>query len=193
VNARALTAVLALTALAACSGCGPGGASAGNTSSPSHGSQTSAASAANATHEYPSPPPPAETVPSAAPTPEQAIRRFTLAYINWNASRVAQDLSRLAQMTVGQARSEMQLEAARASGDYELRRGGIANRGSVESVAPAPIGRGTYVVVTLERTTASASANTEFAGLRPAWHVALATVAPVSGGGWVVSGWQPES
>jgi hypothetical protein len=50
---------------------------------------------------------------------------------------------------------------------------------------------GQYAVVTLERTTAS---NTNvYQGLRPAWHLALATVKRQPGGGWVVSAWQPES
>jgi hypothetical protein len=164
-------------------GCGPGQAPATPAASSIH--------AAQATHEYPSRRPPAESVPSAAASPERAIRSFTLAYINWNASGVARDLRRLAAASAGQARSEMQLEAARAAGDYELRRGGIANRGSVESIAPMAERRGTFVVVTLERTTASSSA--AYVGLRPAWHVALASVAPVAGGGWVVSAWQPES
>ena len=58
--------------------------------------------------------------------------------------------------------------------DYELQRGGIANSGTVEAVAPLPGRRDQYVVVTRERTTATDT--TAYQGLRPAWHVALATV-----------------
>jgi hypothetical protein len=45
--------------------------------------------------------------------------------------------------------------------------------------------------VTREQTTATAS--TAYQGLRPAWHLTLATVAEVAAGRWVVSSWQPES
>ena len=47
-----------------------------------------------------------------------------------------------------------------------------------------------YLVVTRELTTASNT--TAYDGLRPAWHVALATVARI-GGAWVVSDWKPQS
>jgi hypothetical protein len=47
------------------------------------------------------------------------------------------------------------------------------------------------VVVTLEST--SATNTTAYQGLRPAWHVALATVTEQQPGQWVVSGWQPEN
>ena len=100
-------------------------------------------------------------------------------------------MSELASAAVGQARSALQLAAAQTAGDYELKRGGIANSGTVEAVAPLPSSRNQYVVVTRESTTASASA--AYQGLRPAWHVAIATVARLQGGGWVLSGWQPQS
>ena len=75
----------------------------------------------------------------------------------------------LASASIGQARSAMQLAAAQTAGDYELRRGGIANSGTVEAVAPLPASRNQYVVVTRESTTATADA--AYQGLRPAWHV----------------------
>jgi hypothetical protein len=46
-------------------------------------------------------------------------------------------------------------------------------------------------VVTLEQTKASDSSAYE--GLAPAWHVTVATVQRQPGGGWLVSGWQPEN
>jgi hypothetical protein len=128
--------------------------------------------------------------PSTA-TPERAVRRFADAYINWTADTVARDMSRLAAASIGQARSALQLAAAQTAGDYELKRGGIANRGTVEAVAPLPASSDQYVVVTREQTTATAAA--AYQGLRPAWHVTIATVAVRGGGGWVLSGWQPES
>jgi hypothetical protein len=48
-----------------------------------------------------------------------------------------------------------------------------------------------YAVVTQERTTAT---NTDaYQGLRPAWHVTLATVTEVDGWLWTISGWEPEN
>ncbi len=77
----------------------------------------------------------------------------------------------------------MQLAAAQTASDYELQRGGIANQGTVEAVAPLRGSRDRYVVVTRELTTASAT--TAYQGLQPAWHVAVATVIrEPTGGGW---------
>ena len=120
-----------------------------------------------------------------------AIRSFAGAYINWNAQTVAADMRALAARSIGQARSAMQLAAAQTANDYELKRGGIANSGSVQAVAPL-IGSGArYVVVTRETTTATAT--DAYQGLRPAWHLTIATVTSAPGGGWVLTGWQPES
>ncbi len=97
----------------------------------------------------------------------------------------------LATISVGQARAAVALLASQSAQDYELRRGGIANSGTVRAVAPVRGAGHEYAVVTVERTTAT---NTSaYDGLRPAWHLALATVARVRGGGWAVSSWQPES
>lgn len=146
---------------------------------------------AQATHEYPSPAPAPERVAGRSPTAIVAISSFAGAYINWTAQTVAADMRSLAAQSVGQARSALELTAAQTAGDYELQRGGIANSGSVEAVAPLFGHRDQYVVVTRERTTATDT--TLYQGLRPAWHLALATVVQMSGDRWVLSGWQPES
>jgi hypothetical protein len=146
---------------------------------------------ARATHEYPSPPPPPQTATGPAASPANAVRAFASAYINWSARTVAGDMAALAAHSVGQARSAMTLAAAQTADDYELQRGGIANQGTVEAVAPLPRQRDQYVVVTLEST--SATNTTAYQGLKPAWHVALATVTEQTPGQWVVSGWQPEN
>jgi hypothetical protein len=127
--------------------------------------------------------------PAAAPA--AAVRAFAQAYINWNASSVSDDMAALARRSVGQARSAMQLAAAQTAQDYELQRGGVANQGRVEAVAALAGPPGQYVVVTRERTTATAT--TAYQGLAPAWHVAVATVSRLGAGRWVVSGWQPEN
>lgn len=172
-------ACLAVAALAL-SGCGGG----------TRTVERSKLATARATHEYPSPRPPREAVRRASPTAIEAVRAFASAYINWTADTVAPDMRALAARSVGQARSALELAAAQTSSDYELQRGGIANSGTVETVAPLPGARRQYVVVTRESTTAT---NTNaYDGLHPAWHVSLATVVRV-GDSWAVSGWQPES
>ncbi|HET6864711.1 MAG TPA: hypothetical protein VFH80_02270 [Solirubrobacteraceae bacterium] len=145
---------------------------------------------ARATHEYPSPPPPPQTAAGATRTAAQAVRAFATAYINWTAQTVAGDMASLAARSVGQARSAMTLAAAQTADDYELRRGGIANHGTVEAVAQRRGHRNQYLVVTLEST--SATNTTAYQGLKPAWHIALATVTEQSPGQWIVSAWQPE-
>ncbi|MBV9802410.1 MAG: hypothetical protein JO130_04445 [Solirubrobacterales bacterium] len=177
-------AAVALCAVA-CAACGADHHAAHARTAPSPLAQ------AQDTHEYPSPPPPRQTATGSAAAPASAIRAFATAYINWTAQTVAGDMRSLAARSVGQARSAMALAAAETAGDYELQRGGIANHGTVEAVAPLPDQAGRYVVVTCEST--SATNTTAYQGLRPAWHVALATVAEQRPGQWVLSGWQPES
>jgi hypothetical protein len=145
---------------------------------------------AQTTHEYPSPAPPRQRVlGGGSPSAVAAVRAFTTVYINWTAATVAREMLALALQSVGQARSATALAASQAARDYELRRGGISNRGTVEAVAP--LGGDRYVVVTREQTIASNPS--AYAGLRPAWHVTLATVSQVAPGRWAVSGWQPET
>lgn len=146
---------------------------------------------AQKTHEFPSPLPPAEKVASGSPSAIAAIRRFVTAYINWNSQTVSGDMRAQAARSVGQARAALQLAAAQTAGDYELKQGGIANSGTVEAIAPLPGHDDQYVVVTRETTTASNT--TLYQGLRPAWHVAVATVRELRPGLWVLSGWQPEN
>lgn len=178
---------IALLCAVVCAGCGAGH----KAPAPRRSAIARALAQARATHEYPSPAPARQTATTASAGPVEAIVAFVTAYINWDAQTVSGDLQALAAASVGQARSAMALAAAQTAGDYELQRGGIANHGTVEAVAPLPGQRDQYVVVTLETTTATDT--TAYEGLRPAWHVALATVTQLPGGGWALSGWQPES
>ena len=183
--------VLAASSMALC-GC----ASLDSPSSPGDSPSTPSGTPANVakaqtTHEYRTAPAPPQTARVGAQGAVAAVWRFATAYINWTARTVAADMRALAAQCIGQARSALQLAAAQTAGDYELRHGGISNSGSVEAVAPLSGARHRYVVVTRELTTATASA--AYQGLRPAWHVAIATVASMHGGRWVVSGWQPQS
>jgi hypothetical protein len=130
-------------------------------------------------------------------SPGATLRSFAQAYINWDSDDVARRLEALARVSVGQARSELELEAAETASDQELRRGGVGNAGTVAAIAPLPGGGGQYVVVTREQTTAT---NTSaYVGLGPEWHLTIATVTRVPVVGrrgarrWAVSYWQPES
>ena len=183
---RAIALTPCAMSVLVCAACG-----AGHAQSRHQSAAARALAQAQAAHEYPSPPPPRQTASSVSPSAVQAIAAFATAYINWDAQTVSGDLRTLAAASVGQARSAMILAAAGTAADYELQRGGIANHGTVEAVAPLAGQPDRYVVVTLESTTATAT--TAYQGLRPAWHVAVATVSALGAGRWVVSGWQPES
>ncbi|MGH3610827.1 MAG: hypothetical protein ACRDRD_22470 [Pseudonocardiaceae bacterium] len=151
---------------------------------------TAALTQAQRTHEYPSPPTRQRALGGLA-SPPLAVEAFANGYINWTAATVTGRMRGLAALSVGQARAAMTLAAAQTAQDYELRRGGIANSGTVEAIAPVRGQPERYAVVTRELTTASGT--DAYRGLRPSWHVALATVTSATGGGWVVSSWQPEN
>jgi hypothetical protein len=185
VTARRLVFVTATAACALMTGC----AVLGSASRPA--TPRSAIARAQTAHELAAPQASQTIASPGAATPEQAVRRFAGAYINWTAESVGRDMTELASTSIGQARSALQLAAAQTAGDYELKRGGIANSGTVEAVAPLTASPNQYVVVTRESTTATADA--AYQGLRPAWHVTIATVARLPSRGWVLSGWQPES
>jgi hypothetical protein len=185
----------ATTATSAAPGASPTPAASATSAAPAASARTAASDAAPAasatSNEVSSGPAPAQHPARTAPTPVQAIRVFATAYINWNASTVTADMQVLATVSVGQARSAMQLAAADTAQDYELRHGGIANSGTVEAVAPLAGARNEYVVVTRERT--SSTDTNAYQGLQPAWHLTIATVTRAGAGRWVISGWQPES
>jgi hypothetical protein len=208
---RALPAALVSIVLAAAvSACGAGaGGDAGSTRGTSTApgapttsaapttTPTSAAAAVTAklaqaqrTHEYPTPVP-HQRVIGGWRSAVQAVQVFATTYINWNAGSVAGRLQALAEVSIGQARSAMGLAASQVARDYELRRGGISNSGTVEAIAPMLGHAREYAVVTREQTTATQTG--AYRGIAPAWHLALATVTRISGGLWVLSAWQPEN
>jgi hypothetical protein len=145
---------------------------------------------AQRTHEIPTPAPSQQAL-GGWRSPVQAVQVFAAWYINWTADTVATHLRVLAQAGIGQARSAMTLAAGQVAHDSSLRLGGIANSGTVEAIASVTGESNVYAVVTRERTTAT---NTNaYQGLRPAWHLTLATVTRVYGRLWTISGWQPEN
>ena len=190
-------AVMAAVVAFAVAGCGPPLSGAPAPAAASGPAATSAPARAQATvaraqrtHEIPTPTP-SEKAPGGWRSPVQAVQVFAQWYINWTADTVATHLRVLAQAGVGQARSAMTLAAGQVGHDSALKLGGIANSGTVEAIAPVTGERNVYAVVTRERTTAT---NTNaYQGLRPAWHVTLATVTEVRGRLWTISGWQPEN
>ena len=190
------SAIIALAlGLAACAPLNTGGAgpSAAGDRAPTEPARVAQA---ERTHEYPAPLAPAhererERAQSASSDPAAAVRAFAAAYINWTAVTVTARLRALAALSVGQARAAMTLAASQTAADYELRGGGVANHGTVEAVVRLAGSSDRYAVLTRELTTATATA--AYRGLQPAWHVALATVTRVDGGGWALSGWQPEN
>jgi hypothetical protein len=189
---RAAIAVLIGASLPGCAALGaPSAGSSTASSSTTSGSAAEKIAQAQRTHEFPSPAPAPQAVSAGAATAVGAVRTFANAYINWDARTVVGRMRSLAGASVAQARAATQLAATQAARDYELRRGGIANSGSVEAVSELPGHAGRFVVVTREATRATATS--AYQGLRPAWHVALATVVRLDQGGWVLSGWQPES
>ncbi len=190
---KAGAAIVVSAAIAALTGCAAfGGGSDPRSSRAGHAGTAAKVAQANRTHEYPAAPTPRQTTSGGASTvAATAVRRFAAHYINWSAATVTRQMQTLALASIGQARSAMALAAAQSQNDYELRHGGIANQGVVEAVAPLPGRRNQFVVVTREQTTATDTS--AYAGLRPAWHVAIAGVTQVAPGQWVVSRWQPES
>ena len=157
----------------------------------SHSDAPTAAAIARArtTHELPTPAA-RPRVLGGWPSPGQAIREFATTYVNWSAATIAGRLRALEGVSVGQARALLAQTAGEVGRDTELRAGEIANSGTVEGIAPLRGRRYVYAVVTRERT--SAARDAAYDGLRPAWHVALATVTRI-GGLWVLSRWDPES
>lgn len=190
-GATGQTRARSASAEGASSPAGPGASSpAAVASTAAASAAASAAARADRTHELPTPAP-RPTVIGGWRSPVQAVEVFADTYINWTAATVSERLQALAEVSVGQARSAMRLAAGETARDYELRRGGIANQGVVEAIAPVRGSADQYAVVTRERTTASNTG--AYRGLEPAWHVSLATVTRIGGGLWVLSAWQPEN
>jgi hypothetical protein len=149
--------------------------------------------------------PPAErtgTIPAAAQTaedsvsragvahsPQLALRRYALTYVNWQASDLHKREQQLAAMSIGAAKLTAEQTTAARSGATALLASHVANSGQVVAIAPGEgPDAGRWVIVTEEHTTGTGG----YTGLPPAPHVTLAQVRHLDGG-WVVSAWNPAS
>jgi hypothetical protein len=121
-------------------------------------------------------------------SPEAALRRYALAYTNWQAATLVAHERRLAALAVGPARLAALQTAAALGGAGELVVHQVQNTGAVLSIAPGQgAARGRWVVVTQEQTTGTGA----YAGLPSSLHVTLARVVRLKGG-WVVDEWAPQ-
>jgi hypothetical protein len=123
-----------------------------------------------------------------AASPQQAVQRFAVGYINWSYTSLASDQARLAASAVGAARSAELQAQAQTGRDTPLRRGHIYNTGTVVAVSRVAGGPPSeWVIVTREQS----GGDQEYAGVGSSFHVTLATVQRVAGG-FAVSAWHPQ-
>jgi hypothetical protein len=122
-----------------------------------------------------------------AQSPQAALRRYALAYVNWRAMGLAAHERQLASLAIGPARLAAEQTAASQSAATTLAADHVENRGVVLAIAPGQgRARSRWVVVTDELTTGTGP----YAGLPSAVHVTLAQAARV-GSGWLVREWLP--
>jgi hypothetical protein len=161
-----------------------------NPDAPSSGRSTSTSSTPQSPGEPPAPAPPSAPRQSPAdvqPTPEKALTAFASLYVNWTYRTLSTNQRTLAGMSVGAARLSERQAATSSQADTTISRGHIFNRGQVVSIARDLSRASTWVIVTREQT----GGDSEYAGLKAAYHVTLAQLQSVPGG-WTVSQWLPQ-
>lgn len=129
------------------------------------------------------------TANSIAPSPQAALRRYALAYTNWNGTSLEAHERQLSTLAVGAARLAAEQTAASHGAAAELAANQVQDDGVVLAIAPGQgPARGQWIVVTQEQTTGTGF----YAGLPPTLHVTLASTRHLSDG-WVISGWTPRT
>jgi hypothetical protein len=124
-----------------------------------------------------------------ANSPQLALRRYALAYVNWHASGLQEREQQLVAMSIGAAKLMAEQTAAARSGAAALIASHVANSGQVIAIAPGEgPDAGHWIIITQEHTTGTGG----YAGLPPAPHVTLAQVRHLDGG-WLISAWNPAS
>jgi hypothetical protein len=126
---------------------------------------------------------------TAAASPQAVLRRYALAYINWQATSLPAHERALASLAIGPARLVAEQTAASQSATASLVAHHVENKGVVLAItAGQGPARGQWVVVTQEQTTGTGP----YAGLPPTPHVTFARAKRL-GRGWFVSEWSPGS
>jgi len=122
-------------------------------------------------------------------SPQAALARYALLYINWTAATVAADQRRLAAISLGQARAQALQATASLARDPELTKSAVSNTGTVVAISAGQgAAAGLWVLVTREQTTGQG----DYAGLPPTLHVIYAELTATANG-WVVTRWQPQN
>ena len=137
----------------------------------------------------PAPPSPSAQAPNGVQTtPEKALERFASVYVNWTYRTLSENQRTLATMSVGAARLAEQQAAAQSQADSTIAAGHISNSGQLVSIAREVSRPEQWVIVTREQT----GGDSEYAGLKAAYHVTLAQLQSVPGG-WAVSQWLAQN
>ena len=124
-----------------------------------------------------------------ASSPQEALRRYALAYVNWQASDLRGREQQLAATSIGAAKLTAEQTVASESATAALVANDVANTGQVAAITPGEgPDAGWWVIVTLEHTPGTGA----YAGLPTSPHVTLARVRHVKTG-WAVSSWNPRS
>jgi hypothetical protein len=120
-------------------------------------------------------------------SPERALRRYAVVYINWSAAQLTARERELADLSIGAARLTAQQTAAGTGLVSQLTEDHVSNRGDVVAISRAEgQAGGDWVVVTSEHTSGAGP----YAGLPAGFHVTLARVTHLRAG-WAVSSWRP--
>jgi len=123
------------------------------------------------------------------PSPRAAIRRYALAYTNWDARTLPAHERALASLAVGPARLADEQTAASQSRAKELAADHVRARGAILAIAVGTgQAHGQWVIVTAEQTTGTGP----YAGLPASPHLTLARTVQL-GSYWAVSEWNPQT
>ncbi len=130
-----------------------------------------------------------DLVAAGRPTPRSALARYAHRYVNWTASDVAAQETKLASISLGSARAQALQAAASYRNDTTLSKSDVANAGTVIAITRGEgIAAGDWVVVTREKTTGKG----DYQGLPAQLHVTYARLTKTATG-WVISSWSPQS
>ena len=126
---------------------------------------------------------------AARTSPQVALVRYALLYINWTAGKAAADQRQLAAISLGQARAQALQAASSLARDPDLTNSSVSNTGTIVAITTGKgAAAGLWVLVTREQTIGRG----DYAGLPPTLHVIYAQLTATANG-WVVTRWQPQN